>query len=79
MDTPRVNPVGLLETPADLATAPRRFSGGARVLAAALLLAFATATVATTVASLGAYCLTSEGGDVRTLPASFHPRPAPHR
>jgi hypothetical protein len=66
--TPRVNPIGILESPEGFAASPRRFSRGMRTLAVFLLLAFAAVTVATTVASLGSYCLTTEPGDVRTLP-----------
>jgi len=38
-----------------------------RVVAAAVLMIFAAAVLATTVASLGGYCLTSQGGDTREL------------
>jgi hypothetical protein len=69
LDLPRVSPVGILERPEGFTVTPRRFSPGMRALCLALLLAFALVTVATTVASLGAYCLTTEPGDVRTLPA----------
>lgn len=66
----RVTPAGILERP-DEGGALRPASRRARALAALVLVLFAFATVATTVASLGAYCLTTEPGDVRTLPASF--------
>jgi hypothetical protein len=69
IDLPRVSPIGILEQPAGYTATPRRFSRGMRALCLVLLLAFAGVTVATTVASLGAYCLTTEPGDVRTLPA----------
>ena len=72
LDLPRVSPVGLLERPAGFTALPRRFSPLRRALALALLVAFALVTIATTVASLGVYCLTTEPGDVRplhTLPA----------
>jgi len=69
IDLPRVTPIGILEQPESYAATPRRFSPGMRALALALLVAFASVTVATTVASLGVYCLTTEPGDVRTLPA----------
>ncbi|HZF10644.1 MAG TPA: hypothetical protein VFE33_17800 [Thermoanaerobaculia bacterium] len=68
LDLPRVTPVGILERPAGYTAAPRRFPPTIRAFALLLLLAFALVTVATTVSSLGAYCLTTEPGDVRTLP-----------
>ena len=39
-----------------------------RLVASALVVAFLFVTVVTTVRSLGAYCLTSDGGDTRRLP-----------
>jgi hypothetical protein len=70
LDLPRVTPVGILERPPGYAVAPRRFSVLIRAFALLLLLAFALVTVATTVSSLGAYCLTTEPGDMRNLPAT---------
>lgn len=72
IDLPRVTPIRILERPAGYAATPRRFSRGMRAFCLALLLAFALVTVATTVASLGAYCLTTDAGDVRALPAPAH-------
>lgn len=78
----RVNPVGILEVPAGPAGEPepdeapeegggrRRVPGRVRFAALVLLALFAFVTVATTVASLGAYCLTTDGGDLRELPAA---------
>ena len=69
METPHVNPVGLLQTPEDYAASRRRASRPQRLLASALLLFFFLATVASSVLSAGAYCLTSDGGDTRALAA----------
>ncbi|MFQ5665592.1 MAG: hypothetical protein ACE5I7_04090 [Candidatus Binatia bacterium] len=52
-----------------------RFSPVQRACACALLLAFLLATVVTTAASLGAYCLTTDSGDTRALPDRFWPPP----
>ena len=70
MDTPRVNPVGLVELPDDYEAMPRRFSGRTRFFAGILLVLFAAATIGTSILSLGAYCLTSDGGDTRALEES---------
>ena len=72
MEIPRVDPIGILERPAESAER-RPASRRARVLAAILLALFTFATVVTTVVSAGAYCLTTEPGDVRTLPQAFRP------
>jgi hypothetical protein len=69
MEPPRVNPIGLLETPADLAATPRRFSRPLRLLAGLLLALFLLGTMVTTVVSLGRYCLTTDSTDTRTLPS----------
>jgi hypothetical protein len=66
MEIPHVNPIGILESP--LGGSPRRLSRGMRALASIVLVIFTLATVVTTVVSLGAYCLTTEPGDVRHLP-----------
>jgi hypothetical protein len=65
MELPRVNPIGILEGGV---ASPRRPSRRLRAAALAVLLLFAAMTVVTTVVSLGAYCLTTEPGDVRSLP-----------
>jgi len=73
-----VSPIGLVQNPGEFAQAPRRHSAGRRFLAAALLALVAAVTVLTTVASLGSYCLTTEPGDVRSLPAALaHHLPPP--
>jgi hypothetical protein len=69
IEIPRVSPVGLLDRPAGFASAPRRYSPVRRAFAAAVLALVTLVTVLTTVASLGSYCLTTEPGDVRSLPA----------
>ncbi len=77
---PVVSPIGLLESPRGFAAAPRRHPPVRRLLAAALLALVALVTVLTTVTSLGSYCLTTEPGDVRPLPASLaHPAAIPAR
>ncbi len=67
MEPPRVNPIGLLESPADFAASPRRFSRPLRLLAGALLAIFLAATVVSSVVSLGRYCLTTDAADTRLL------------
>ena len=66
METPRVNPVGVLEVPEEYESEARRFSPGKRLAVGLLLLLFTAATVGTSIVSVGAYCLTS-GGDTRVL------------
>ena len=68
MEPPHVDPVGILRRPAGYAMRVRTYSGAQRGLAIALLSAFAFVVVATTVLSLGAYCLTSDGENSRGLP-----------
>jgi hypothetical protein len=67
VEPPRVNPIGILETPPDLASTPRRFSRRLRLLAGLLLALFFLGTVVTTVVSLGRYCLTTDSTDTRAL------------
>ncbi|MBW2425390.1 MAG: hypothetical protein JRG86_14155 [Deltaproteobacteria bacterium] len=62
MQPPRVNPVGLVETPADFRTRPRSHRAGTRVAAALILVAFTIVVVVTSAATLGEYCLTSQAG-----------------
>jgi hypothetical protein len=68
MEPPRINPIGILETPEDYVSSPRRFSRPLRLLAGLLLALFFGATVVTTVVSLGRYCLTTDATDTRALP-----------
>ena len=74
METPHVNPVGLVEVPDDYASQPRRFSRYSRLFASLLLLFFFAATVVTSTLSLGGYCLTSDGGDTRVLQEAVQQR-----
>ena len=69
MEPPRVNPIGLLETPPDLVSAPRRFSRPLRLLAGLLLVLFLMGALVTTVVSLGRYCMTTDSTNTRALPA----------
>jgi len=68
MDIPRINAVGILEPPAEPSESPRRFSLRLRLLAGLFVLLFLLITVATTVTSLGRYCLTTDAADTRALP-----------
>jgi hypothetical protein len=68
MDMPRIDPVGLLEKPAETQESPRRFSLRLRLLAGLFVVLFLLVTVATTVTSLGRYCLTTDAADTRALP-----------
>lgn len=70
MQIPRVNPVGVVEVPEGYVLRPRRLPLPLRVMAAAVLLAFALVGTATTVATLGRYCLTSQAASAP---------PPPHR
>jgi hypothetical protein len=69
MEPPRVNPIGLLETPSDLVSTPRQFSRRLRLLAGLLLALFFLGTVVTTVISFGRYCSTTDATDTRALHA----------
>jgi hypothetical protein len=73
MEPPRVNPIGILETPPDLASSPRRFSRPLRLLAGLLLALFFLGTVVTTVVSFGRYCLTTDSTDTRALHSRIRP------
>jgi hypothetical protein len=62
MQLPRVNPVGLLETPPDFQTRPRSHRPAIRVAAALVVAVFTIVVVVTSAATLGEYCLTSQAG-----------------
>lgn len=64
---PQVNPVGLLVQPDEASGSPRRFSRAQRLLAGLFVALFLLVTVATTVVSLGRYCLTTDAADTRAL------------
>lgn len=57
-----MNPVGLVEVPPGYSVAPRSYPAALRLGAALVLAVFAAVSVATTVYSLGVYCLTSYAG-----------------
>jgi hypothetical protein len=64
---PRVNAIGLLESPPEFTTSPRRFSRPWRLLVGLVLALFLLGTVVTSVISLGRYCLTTDSTDTRAL------------
>lgn len=68
MQIPSVDPVGLPRRPQGFEMQPRSYGPLQRGLALLLLSAFGFVVVATTVLSLGAYCLTSDGENTRGLP-----------
>jgi len=59
---PRVNPVGVLETPEEFRQSPRRYSSTIRIFAVALLACFVTAVLWTGASSLAQVCLTTYAG-----------------
>jgi hypothetical protein len=67
MELPRVNPVGIVVQPDDHTQLARTYSRRLRLVAALVLATFATVSIATTVYSLGAYCLTSGTGPIGLL------------
>ncbi|MEZ4387193.1 MAG: hypothetical protein R3D98_06370 [Candidatus Krumholzibacteriia bacterium] len=69
MERPSVDPVGLTTAPPGDVAFSRRPSRLLRLVAAAMVLLFAVTVVTTSVVSMGGYCLTSDGGDTRDLPA----------
>lgn len=75
MDLPHINPIGLREVAEDFEETPRQWSRPMRIITTALFGIFAFVTIITTAASLGAYCLTSDGADTRSLPANLRPQP----
>ena len=77
MDTPRVNAVGITDYPDGYAATPRRAPLAIRIVAAVLIALFGFVVVSTTVVSVGNYCLTSDGGDVRALPRGPADAPLP--
>jgi hypothetical protein len=76
---PTVDAVGLVHHPSGWTPSSEGGGSGRRSLAFTVALLFALVTLATGVLSLGAYCLTSDGGDGRALAAvrgSAGPSPA---
>ena len=70
---PRVNPVGLVEYAEGSQHGPRKVGSAGRLVVWGFLVFFAVATLGTSILSLGAYCLTSDGADTRALHAPFEP------
>lgn len=68
LEPPRVDPVGLTAFPAGFRARPRRYGTRVRLAALVVLAAFLAAGTATTVASLGAWCLTSDAGSAPAPP-----------
>jgi hypothetical protein len=68
MEAPHVNAIGLTVSPEQCPARPRGLPRRLRIAAAALAILFAVTVVSTSVVSMGAYCLTSDGGDTRELP-----------
>ncbi len=66
MVPPQVNAVGVLEA-GDEPRQPRVYTNPQRVAAWSFLLIFIVATLVTSAVTLGAYCLTSDGGDTREV------------
>ena len=62
MELPRVNPIGIIESPDSYEVSSRELPIALRLVAAAILIAFTAVGTITTVVSLGAYCLTSHAG-----------------
>jgi len=67
MHVPRVNPTGVVEYPDAYEPGPPRLPAVLRVAAGAALGIFLIVVLATTIFSLGGFCLTSEAGAARTL------------
>ena len=67
LEGPSPNAVGVLEYPEGYEASPRTYSRGLRWGALFFLALFFGVTVITSAISLGAYCLTSDGGDGRAL------------
>lgn len=63
----RVNAIGFREIAPGFQARRRRYSRTARVVATAVLTLFVLVVTVTTVISLGAYCLTSDGSNVSGL------------
>jgi hypothetical protein len=68
---PRVNPVGVLESPPEFAHSPRSYSVALRVAAIGVLGAFLVTGIATTVYSFATYCITTQAGAPAPPPTSF--------
>ena len=67
LPTPRINAVGVLEVPEGYVHGTGSHPPWIRRLAWFFLALFASVTITTSILTLGAYCLTSDGGDGRAL------------
>ena len=67
MELPRVNAVGVVEHPDGYEVTPRGYPAWLRTVAVAVLATFVLVVLVTSAVTLGAYCLTSDGGDGRLL------------
>jgi len=67
MELPRVNAVGVVEHPKGYEVTPRGYPAWLRAVSLAVLAAFVLVVLVTSAVTLGAYCLTSDGGDSRLL------------
>jgi hypothetical protein len=76
MRFPRIDPVGRLEIRDGFRARPRPRTWKVRLAALLVLVAFVAVGVATTAVSLGAYCLTTDTADTRSLPGFGAPQPA---
>ena len=63
MEIPHVGPLGIVNQPADYKASARRYPPSLRLATFAVLGVFVAVTVVTTAYSLGAYCLTTWGGN----------------
>ena len=72
MEIPKVNAVGVLETPEGYRATPRPHGVATRGLAAIIVVAFLATMLTTGVATLARYCLTSHAG-VPLPPGIFFP------
>lgn len=68
LEIPRVNPVGIMESPVSFETSPRKLPLTLRLVAGTILIAFTVVGTVTTVVTLGAYCLTTHAGSRPLLP-----------
>jgi hypothetical protein len=76
METPRTNPVGLPIVPGCFSQSPRSYPSHTRVVASLILGALLSTVLVTTASSLGAYCLTTDTANTRSLPTD-HARERP--
>lgn len=68
---PVVDPIGIVRYPEGHAVAARGYAPRTKAMAWAMLVVFGLVVVVTTGASLGHYCLTSDGADLSALSPFF--------